>query len=92
MKGCGEEGPRLSVNTLTVCKAQSWILQGTQDRVRDYPCPQSVLRLILLLVKNGSVYLKGAVKPTGNHRQPLGSRRRCTSLLRNKKGVGHCCI
>lgn len=68
MKGCGEEGPRLSVNALTVCKAQNWALQGTQDRVGDYPCPQSVLRLVLLLAKNASVYLKGAVKQTGNHR------------------------
>lgn len=69
MKGCGEEGPHLSVNALTVCKAQIWALQGTtQDRVGDYPCPQSILRLVLLLAKNASVYLKGAVKPTGNHR------------------------
>lgn len=73
VKGCGEEGPRLSVNALTVCKAQSWALQGTQDRVRDYPCSQSVLCLALLLANNASVYLKGTVKPTiDNCRQPSG--------------------
>lgn len=87
MKGCGEEGPRPSVNALTVCKAQSWALQGTQDVSETIPALRVFYVLALLLANNASVYLKGTVKPTiDNRRQPSGVRRRCTSLLRNKKG------
>ena len=65
----------ISVNALTVNRAQCWTLQVTQEGIRDRPCPQGVFSLLLLSVKISNAYFKGAVKPTENYRQnPVGSR------------------